>query len=284
MIKNSLLPNIKDQTTKSKIMSILAYKFPLSVNDLKKQIKKNYSKNVSYQGIHKILIELMEQEVVVKRNKEYLLNIDWLKNINVFSKKIWENYSKVNMYSVNLVKELKNEGDNLTLEFNTIRELDRFLLDFMESFDSVLNEDDKIVMHYTHNWWALVYGYKEYEINNKPLTKNRFYCICGSDLPIDKWCCDFENNIGMNVKYSNNATLNWHLNIFGDFVIQFHMDKKISKKLHNYFENTKTIKNLDLTVLLKILNLKGNFKITITKNTALSAQVIKSAMALFRNN
>ena len=118
----------------------------------------------------------------------------------------------------------------------------------------------------------------------KPLTKDRFYCICGSNLPIDKWCCNFENMIGMNVKHSNNPSLNWHLNTFGNLVIQFHMDEKISKNIYDYFENTKTIKNLDLVKLLKILNLRSNFKITITKNTELSNQITKSVLNIFKNN
>lgn len=282
MLINNLLPHTKPKTLKDKIVIILTYRFPLSVNDIKKQIKKNYSMNVSYQAIHKILLELIRERIITKKNKKYSLDIEWLKNLSQFSKKIYVNYSKVNLYSVNLVKELNKEGDSISLAFNTIRELDNFFLELMESYDSILEEEDKIIMHYTHNWWPLVYGYKEYEINIKPLTKDRFYCVCGSDLPIDKWCCDFENGIGMKVKYSNNPSLNWHLNTFGNLIIQFHMDEKISKELYDYFEATKTIKNLDLTKLLKILNLKGNFRITITKNTALSNQIKKSVLNIFK--
>lgn len=46
--------------------------------------KRSYSRPVSYQAVHKVLGELVEQEVLVKDGMLYRLNVEWLEQLIAF--------------------------------------------------------------------------------------------------------------------------------------------------------------------------------------------------------
>ena len=137
-------------------------------------------------------------------------------------------------------------------------------------------------MHYKHNWWPLLYSKKEDEINRKEPKNKRFYCLCGSNTPLDKWSSNFENKIGMNVMHSKDAAKNWDLQIYYDLIAQFHIDLKIMNKIDNFFNKYKSIKDIDLKEFIDIMNFKGNIKVIITKNKEIANQIKKDTLKLFK--
>ena len=238
----NILP-LEPKTVKDKVTFILTYKFPLSIKELKIELKDKQNLNVSYQAIHKVILELLKLGIITQENKKYMLNKEWVKNTYHFSEQTYINYSKIKRYSINILKELKKDGDLLTLDFDSISELDKYFIEIMNHFNEILEPNEKIVMHYKHDWWPLLYSKDFYDIINKNIInkkepKNRrFYCLCGSNTSLDKWACDFENKIGMNVKYSKDAAQNWDVHIYYDFIIQFYIDTQIISMINKFFNN-----------------------------------------------
>lgn len=273
---------LEPKTVKDRIITILTNKFPLSINELKEELKNEFNSMVSYQAIHKVILELLVSEIISQEKKKYLLCNEWVKNMYYISEQTYINYYKIKKYSVNILKELKKDGDLITLEFNSISELDDYFIEIMNYFHNVLEPNEKIIMHYKHNWWPILYSQKEDEINKKEPTNKRFYCLCGSNTYLDKWSCKFENKIGMNVKYMKDAAKNWDLHVYKDIIVQFYINKKIMDKIDNFFNEYKSINSIDIKKFIDILNFKDNIRVIITKNYEISDQIKEDTLNLFR--
>lgn len=249
---------------------------------MKNKIKRYYNRDVSYQAIHKEVVSLITDKILKKEEKGYLLDIEWIKKFNKFAEALYLNYSKIRRYSLNMLKELKNNGDLISLEFQSVSELDEYFIDVMDYFHQILTHDEKIIMHYRHNWWPILYSKKEHEINIKDPENKRFYCLCGSDTPLDKWSTAYENKIGMNVKIVKGVAKQWDIQIYGDLIVQFHIDPSIMAKIDQFFIKHKDIKDLNPKEIIDLLNLKGSIKIIIHKNSLLAEELKKDTLEYFK--
>ena len=282
MLMNNLLPNVEPNTLKDKIIYILSYKFPLSISSLKKEIKKQFDLGVSYQAIHKIIKDLERTNIVDKKEGLYLLDVNWIKKVNYFSEQILLNYSKIKKYSLNILNQLKKDGDMITLKFESISELDNYFVEVMGYFNQLLKPNEKVIMHYRHNWWPLLYSKKEDDINRESKNNQRFFCLCGSNNYLDVWCTNFENSIGMNVKYKENAAQNGDLQVYSDIVVQFYIDTNILKTMDDFFTNIKSTKELDLKKLLEILHMHGKINVILHKNKFIAEQIKEETLNYFK--
>ena len=135
MIIRALLPKLTPKTVKEKIIVLLASEFPLTVKDLKLKIKSNFNVSVSYQSVHKELNHLISDEIIINDNKKYLLNVEWIKQVGLFSDLIVSNYTSQKKHSINKLLELKNDGDSLSFDFESYAQLDNYFLELIDYFN-----------------------------------------------------------------------------------------------------------------------------------------------------
>ena len=273
MIIRALLPKLIPKTVKEKIIVLLASEFPLTVKDLKLKLKANFNESVSYQSVHKELNHLIADEIIICENKKYLLNIEWIKQVGLFSDLILSNYTSQKKHSINKLLELKNDGDSLSFDFESYAQLDNYFLELIDYFNEFFEKDKRILMHYTHNWWPLVYPLREKEVVSK--LKSEIYGVCGANSNIDKFCSHFEKSIGIKVIHSTNAHLHWHLNIMGDLIFSFYGDDIINKEINAFFVKHKELKSLDLKHLTDLLQKKGKFRVLVVKDSQFAKSVLE---------
>jgi len=273
MIINALLPRLVPNTVREQIIFILSSEFPLTVKEIKQKIKRAANSSVSYQAIHKELIKLEKQGIVKKENKKFALDLKWIKEVDLFSNLLISNYTTQRKHSINKLLELKQDGDSFSFEFNSYHELDIYFLELLDYFNEFFEGEKKILMHYHHNWWPIIYPMREKQILDK--LKSPVYGICGSNHKIDQMCCDFENSIGMNIIHSNNKDLHWKFNILGDLVFSYYTDKKIDKELTEFFKKNKDLKLLDSAKLISILMKKGYFRVVVIRDSVFAKNALK---------
>ena len=76
------------------IIFLLAEVWPLSVKGLHKRSEKTREKPASFQGVYKAVNKLADENIVERKNGYYKISIEWLKQLESFSKSIQRNYSK----------------------------------------------------------------------------------------------------------------------------------------------------------------------------------------------
>ena len=272
MIIRALLPKLTPKTVKEKIILILSSEFPLTVKDLKLKIKNNFNESVSYQSVHKELNHLINDDILIHENKKYLLNIEWIKQVGLFSDLIISNYTSQRKHSIDKLLDLKADGDSISFDFESNAELDNYFLELLDYFNEFFDPEKKILMHYHHNWWPLVYSAREKQVISK--LKSKIYGVCAFNYKIDQFCIKFERNIGFNILISNNPNLTWKTNVLGDLVVHFYGDNQINNELGNFFIKYKDNLNVDLNELLEILNKKGKFRVLIVRDSELAKNIL----------
>ena len=135
MIIRALLPKLTPKTVKEKIIVILSTEFPLTVKELKTKIKQLFNQTVSYQSVHKELNQLMKEKVIISKNKKFLLNLEWIRQVGLFSDLIVSNYTTQKKHSINKLLELKNDGDSMSFEFESYAQLDVYFLELLDYFN-----------------------------------------------------------------------------------------------------------------------------------------------------
>lgn len=272
MIIRALLPKLAPKTVKEKIIVLLASEFPLTVKDLKFKIKANFNESVSYQSVHKELNHLRADEIIIYENKKYLLNIEWIKQVGLFSDLILSNYTSQKKHSINKLLELKNDGDSLTFDFESYAQLDNYFLELLDYFNEFFERDKIILMHYTHSWWPLLYPLREKQVIGK--LKSKFYGIHGAKTSIDKYCADYNSKIGIVNFYSPSETMHWNVNVMGDLIFSFYGDNNINNAIHEFFEKYKDFKSFDLKTLTDIIERKGKFRVFVIKDVSYAKSVL----------
>jgi hypothetical protein len=273
MIIRALLPKLIPKTVKEKVIVILSTDFPLTIRELKARIKKNFNQSVSYQSVHKELNRLMKEEIIVYKSKRYLLNVEWIRQVGLFSDLILSNYTEQRKHSVSKLLDLKSDGDSLSFEFDSYADFDIYFLELLENFNEFFPEDKQILMHYTHNWWPLLYPLKEKRAMDK--LKSDFFCFCRSDTPIDRYCSNFENDIGLKVLHSTDPKINWNVNIMGDLIFTFYSDSENHSEIGKYFDRNKDMKDLDLRELISLLEKKGRFRVVVLRDSKFAKNVLE---------
>ena len=273
MIIRALLPKLAPKTVKEKIIVLLASEFPLTVKDLKLRIKSTFNESVSYQSVHKELNHLMTDEIIICDNKKYLLNIEWIKQVGLFSDLILSNYTSQKKHSINKLLELKNDGDSLSFDFESYAQLDNYFLELINYFNEFFEKEKTILMHYTHSWWPLLYPLREKQVIGK--LKSKFYGIHGAKTTIDKYCADYNSKIGIVNYYSALPTIHWNVNVMGDLIFSFYGDTGINTDIHNFFEKYKEFKTFDLKALTDIIEKKGKFRVLVLKDSSYAKSVLE---------
>jgi hypothetical protein len=268
-------------TVREALLNILADEFPLSTNQLRSKIRRSFGLSVTYQAVHKELIKLEKYEVVEKQADNYLLSLDWIKNNALFFSQTELNYCRIKRYSANIIRKVQEEGDLVNLEFSSISELDDYFVNIMDNFQTLAPKNTSIIMHYRHNWYPILYAKKEVEIIQKNANNSRFYCLCGSNTAFDRWSTAYENSIGMHVKYKRGVAEKWDLQVYGDVIIQFHLDPQVTESMDAFFKNNVNILHYNPKELIDIMNRRGKFTVMIYKNALLAEQLRKTTEGEF---
>jgi hypothetical protein len=74
------------RTMREKIIKVLANREALSMKQIRLRVKSERCINgsMSYQGLYKHITQLLEDKILVRKNGDYSLNIDWIKNMKRF--------------------------------------------------------------------------------------------------------------------------------------------------------------------------------------------------------
>ncbi len=91
------VPNhkIEFMSTKDLIVHLLLQEHPITAKKVYNRLRIGAGKNITFQGVYKALMELVEEGVVVKNpENEYELSIEWVFALKKFVEKAEKEYSE----------------------------------------------------------------------------------------------------------------------------------------------------------------------------------------------
>ncbi|MEW5896709.1 MAG: hypothetical protein AB1668_03395 [Nanoarchaeota archaeon] len=266
MVFKIQIPQINvNMPTKDLIVTILSSQFPLSLNKIYHQIKKQ-GHSITYQAVHKSVQELLKDKIITKLNKEYALDEEYIKQIKDFSLRLEFAYKE----KKNQILEDLNSNKTVLLNFEKQIDMGRFLFGLLSE-----SQNETIYLVFSFIWCPLTFSKFEYELLKDICSKNNFYLFSNEDTELNRHFAKIWESYGAKVKLGVNSIALFDLILYKDMVIQvFIPDRKETMKRKDLFQ--KSVKEIDFGIFYNyILEKKFDVPVLIIKNQDLADQLRK---------
>lgn len=278
MVFNILIPELGSlpKNSKDAVISILSQERPLSIRAIYHRVKKNYKYQYTYQAIFKAIKELVNAKVLIREEKGYEINIDWVKKLQSFTDIIETNYyAKERNQNISGIKDSNHGDDVLILNFDSLFDAEKYLYYFMKS-ELFKSEGDTICYKTNQEWRPAFYLRAEYNYYKRLIQrKHKFYFMCSGNSEKEKIAAKFYKSIGVNFKFVKERFPNDVL-IFGDYLINIFIPETFAIKIRNF------LKKGSIVDVSKILEKKISVKVIISKDKVLSRALKKQCVRNFK--
>lgn len=283
MVLNITLPQLEHQKkAKDLIISILAMKYPLSSKKIYNEIKRRYGYSVTYQAVHKSILQLLEQGVLVKEEMEYSINMQWIDEINNFVEKMKLNYEKHRKYPMGIIDMQTSENMQMIM-FNNFLGAELFNLKLLHKY--CFNPQNKMpycsqVQHLKSPVFHSQEAYERLKIfKNSKMGK---YVLVRGNTFIDRWCSNFYNG-AVNFAFGVDIAKDYETYILGDTVTQLYIPLEVHKKIDCIYNNTTSIDDVKVPeVWGDIYERKCKVQLLIYKNPEIAEQLRQKTLSYFK--
>lgn len=267
------------KSVKDKIILTLGYTWPLKPKEILSYIKHNFNANVTYQAVYKSINELIEEGVIVKQDKGFMLSREWVGSLRDYTNYVDQSYKS------GIPKKDIIGSEQLTLD--SIWDWYYYVLVTMEK----LAKDEyatktPVVIRGTHEWNALVIGKEELWRALKVLKKYSIYTMVLIDNPLAEDMTKYWERLGINIVRANKANFVESSNdvvVIGDYVIQAMFPKELIEGLHKFYDSANTVDKIDVAKLqLDIFYKKAGIHIIAVKNKVLADKLRKETLEFFK--
>lgn len=265
----------KPKNAKDIVITILTYEWPLSIKQIHNRAKKQYSYSGSYQSIYKTLNELSAKEIIIKKGKEYEINVDWVKRVQSFTDIVETNYFAEQEAS-NLVglKDSSSNQDIITITFKDIFDAEKYLYYFMK--DKLFKKKSRVITYQTNNEWRPIF-YLRAEYNYCTRLQKRghkIYFLSKGNSRIEKEIKKFYTSIGIKYKNTKSSLLNDTVS-FLDYAVQIFIPESLREQIR------KNLENMDILKLREVLSKESFVKMIITKDKELAKEIQREVLKRF---
>ena len=263
---NLSIPEIngKPKTTKDFVITILSKEWPLSLKNIYNKIKKGYGYSASYQSVYKAVKELVEEQTLIEKDKKYILNISWIKDLQSFTDIVETNYyAKERLETFGGIKDSNKGTNNTILEFETIFDAEKYLYYFTK-INLLKKEKETICWYNINEWRPTLYLRSEYNYYKRLIKRgHRCYILCSGESEIEKSAKEFYKTINVSFKFSSDRMVS-NIIAFSDYVIQIFIPEDFLKKIQI------ALKEKNPNKLISILESKSSVKVIISKDNQLA--------------
>ncbi|HEY4477662.1 MAG TPA: hypothetical protein VJB09_00095, partial [Candidatus Paceibacterota bacterium] len=234
------------------------------------------------QAVYKVLRNLKSQEVVVLHAKRVSLSQIWINKMSEYFNLARRNYAG----GVHTGEDFLSlsDGDKISYNFSNPRFTDAFWIHACSILSQVMKSDEPIYFYNPHEWFLLARYDTERSFFDLIKKSNQQLLVTVSDNTVlDKLVAkEFDGDV---LQYHMNTKRlfqkdNFYLNIFGDFLIEVWIDKKVSEDIDKFYIESRVFGAEAFESLQGIINQKGKTKLVISRNKAKAEKLKK----LFKKN
>jgi hypothetical protein len=275
------LPFGKKDNVKDIVFSILTSEYPLKIIELTNYIRKRYGKSITFQGVRKAVLELVEDGVLIREDNSFMINKDWAKEAR---DKLSSIYEKLNQKQSSDVKSI--EGDVTVFTFDSLNDLMKYWEDIIEGWYKKFRHGDYAFNCFqgSHGWEALLHPGREKQIMSQLKNKRiKSYAIYTGNTPLDRYIVKFYKSIvGPNcalMPSSKHFDRGFYIATYGDLIVQIQYPDRLILELENFFKKNTSLDNMDMKSLSDIVNKKLKVKLTVIKNLDMAKHINQSIIS-----
>jgi hypothetical protein len=270
----------KPKKVKDAIISILTKEWPLSARKIYNRVR-NMCLDVSYQAVHKTINELLNNRIILRKDKEYALNKDWIDDVKNFA----VNLSKVYEGKITMTMHKAFEQGFGSFTFDNVYS---FYLGITKIFKRLSHESKKydglVFAQVRHMYWALASSQKEYELLRDMFhSYKELYILCRNDTKADRIAFEFYKLLNRKTHsiFGINCADNSDMFAGGEYIIQVFFGEGMNRLLDKSYNEAETVGGMKKLYNL-IFNKKTEINVVVMKNQKLSEQMRKNVLSYFK--
>ena len=255
---------------KAEIINILVNERGLSAKEIFFRMRKSSGKNISYQAVHKLIINLVQKGILVKSGAQYFVNSQWLTK----SKK-----------EIEYIEQLADmRGGRVTskmgMVFTSVYETDKFLAGLSDIL--LPQKEDEIGLVWIHFWIPLFMSDGTYLKMKNFILGSRFYWLTPNNTKIDKWCAEFWKKLGVKEKVGVKDFSDTSMLVYKDTIVQVFYPTDIRKALDKVYNSTDNISKLDIDNFFKtVFEKKTRIPVLISRDEEVATELMKQIKSNF---
>jgi hypothetical protein len=259
---NDLLSQLTPNSLKGEIIDILSESSLFSAKQIYSRIKLN--KTISYQAVHKALVELEHIHVIEKDGKKYSINHEWVDNL---IKKL----NKIKQTSSGEMKISKNSEIPQVFKFKSFSKLCVSIAELLKSRVLAKQEDTNFICTLEYGWFPFKFKFGDFLTLGEMMQSNPGAInIVRTKTPLGEWIVKQYKRInavcapiGTKVEIDND------LFIYGEYIIEIHFSKESKEIVKTYYNKVKSLNGIYREFALK-KEPEMDITVTVTKNPTLS--------------
>ncbi|MBI2675431.1 MAG: hypothetical protein HYX24_03165 [Candidatus Aenigmarchaeota archaeon] len=236
MAINIIIPQAEGSANvKDAVINILAADWPLTAKSIYHKVRQK-GLEVSYQAVHKVLKELMEEQVLEKENHEYKLDLGWIREVKEFGSRLENCYTDKSKPPV----EKLFTGEITSVTFENLFEFFDFMIEFFTRFAG----SNTLYSQWRHFWWPFAFSGERYKAFVRMVKAFKDgYLVCRGDTTADRMIFDFytsHNRKGYG-KFGVDCASECDSFVCADYVAQVFFDKDLQKKIDILYQKIEKI-------------------------------------------
>ncbi|MFH1224668.1 MAG: hypothetical protein V1676_02585 [Candidatus Diapherotrites archaeon] len=275
-MKTVLLSN--SQNTKECIIQLLGREFPLTGKSIHARLAREHSKEISYQGAHKILQEMEQEGIVDKAGKEYCLSRSWVSDVEKFSANLAEAY----LNQERKVAEELQMFEHANMTFDSPIRLAEFLIPYLHN--QKLNPDKKPGIILARRSYPLIgLSEKDMKILLDACINTPYYALVKGNTILDRLFGQILGKVGFKMKLGVDSIDSFDTLINGDYFAEVHWPPVLMNGWLSSANNVKKINQFDLKAWFDFMhNNCGKINVVTYRNPGLADQIRKQALEHFK--
>ena len=256
---------------RKKIVDVLGKHWPISAKQLYTLLKEKHAISISYHGVYKFLQELVEKKIVLKKDRTYLLNKDWIINTRDFFDDLEYSY----------VQDKKFLDDkSLDLKFETLYDLYLFIL---RSVEQNFFDKDFGTGYGKFNYFICPFTASRREFNLlREMSKRKGYVIVKNNTPFDRLIEKFFRGLNLNTKLGVDFPQDYDVIVHGDCVLNIFYEPAVDEIFSELYNSLKSSSHLNMIKIYReLFSRKIDIHVTLMRNKRLADEYKKEIESHF---
>ena len=262
--------------TRDLIIQTLSNKWPLNAKQIFNEVTKEAKNPISYQAVHKVLNQLIEENVLEKNENGYQLNINWVKQVKDFSTKLEKAYIEGERESL----EDLTKKEYFTKSFDSWLEFSRFMVYQFFQFPYEKNQCAAIVRI---NYPAIGFSKEDLDKLKEFIFKSNVYAVCKGSTKLDIFLGKAWGAMGANFKLGVGPDRMNDTFVVGDYVCDVYLSERLRTAWSELFNRLTEVEEFNLEEMYKLMFSK-DFKVDVVvyKNSEIAEKIRQEVLKYFR--
>lgn len=134
---------LNNKSVKNTVIALLSVNWPLSTNDIHKEVVKEQGIKISYQAVHKAIKQLVESGCLQIENKKYSINEEWVKEISEIVNQIKRSYKGKFHVSKTILNKEGNKFNVIIAKNGLLRDImmEKTLVNYLKDLIPILKKE-----------------------------------------------------------------------------------------------------------------------------------------------